>query len=321
MTMGQPFLDGQRMDAAPPAGLFIVGADTGVGKTVVACAIARLLANHGVDVGVMKPVETGCRMRKGQLFPADGAALKAAARSEVPLAAITSDLYRLPLAPYVAAQMAWRPVVNLGRVVQCFQAQRRQHAFMIVEGIGGLLVPLSARRDLIDLILALDLPTLLVARSGLGTLNHVLLTLRHGSDRGVRFVGVVLNHTTSRQTLADKTNPAVLAARCALPVFSFPYFKQASASGEDAIALALAHARRTPAKPATQGLRQRVSQRNLERNEKAESFQQWLLHIVKKTAASIGRRTGETERMESGVVWNTLNVGKEEKAESCGGRI
>ena len=291
-----PLPDGWQTNTTPSAGLFIVGTDTGVGKTIIACAIARLLVNHGVNVGVMKPMETGCRMRKGQLFPADGAALKAAARSEAPLSAITCDRYRLPLAPYVAAQMEQRPVVNLGRVVQRFQAQRRQHAFMIVEGIGGLLVPLSARRDLIDLILALDLPVLLVAHSGLGTLNHTLLTLRHGSDRGVRFAGVVLNQTTSRQTLADKTNPAVLAARCALPVFSFPYFKRESASGEDATVLALARARRTSAKPTTQRSRQRVSQRNLERDEKAESFQQWLLRIVKKRRGPSGGRTGKTER-------------------------
>ena len=275
-----------------PAGLFIVGTDTGVGKTVVACAIARLLVNQGVDVGVMKPVETGCRLRKGQLFPADGAALKAAARSEEALSAITGDCYRLPVAPYPAAQMARRPVMNLGRVVQRFQVQSRRHAFMIVEGIGGLLVPLSARRDLIDMVLAFDLPALLVAHSGLGTLNHTLLTLRHGSDRGVRFAGVVLNHTTSRETLADATNPAVLAARCALPVFSFPYFKQKSAAGEDPHALVLARARRTSARSAAQELRRLVGQGAMERDVGSESFQQWLLRIVKKTAGPVKRTHG-----------------------------
>ena len=282
---------GQRKDS-PPAGLFIVGTDTGVGKTVVACAIARLLANHGVNVGVMKPVETGCRMRKGELFPADGAALKTAARSEAALSTITSDRYRLPVAPYTAARMARRPVVNLGRVLQRFQTERRQHDFMIIEGVGGLLVPLSAQRDLIDMILALDLPALLVAHSGLGALNHVLLTLRHGSDRGVRFTGVVLNHTTSRRTLADATNPAVLATRCRLPIFSFPYFKWKSASGDDDLVPALARARRRsaawPAHP-VKGRRQIAVQRTLKQDEKEESFQRWLLRIVKKMAGPVGR--------------------------------
>jgi len=279
----------------PPAGLFIVGTDTGVGKTVVACAIARLLVNQGVNVGVMKPVETGCRMRKGQLFPADGAALKAAARCEETLSAITGYRYGLPVAPYPAAQMARRPVVNLGDVARRFQAQRRQHAFMVVEGIGGLLVPLSARRDLIDMILALNLPALLVAHSGLGTLNHTLLTLRHGRERGVRFAGVVINHTRSHQGLADVTNPAVLAERCTLPVFSFPYFKRKSVSSENDLAMLLARAGRVSAKrpvhPA-QGPRRLLDQRDLKRDEEEESLQQWLLRIVKKTARSIDKTRG-----------------------------
>ena len=291
----RPSLNGWRKDTAPPAGLFIVGTDTGVGKTVVACAIARLLSNHGVNVGVMKPVETGCRLRKGQLFPADGAALKAAARSEAVLSSVTAYCYRLPIAPYPAAQIARQPGVNLGRVVQRFQTQRRQHAFMIVEGIGGLLVPLSAKRDLIDLVLAFDLPVLLVAHSGLGTLNHTLLTLRHGSDRGVRFAGVVLNHATSRPTLADATNPAVLAARCAFPVFSFPCFKRKPASEKDDLVLALARSRRVsatgPAYPA-QGSSLFLNQRTLKRDQEEESLQQWLLRIVKKTAGPIDKTRG-----------------------------
>ena len=283
--VAKEFPDGRRQETASSAGLFIVGTDTGVGKTVIACAIARLLVNHGVKVGVMKPVETGCRLVKGQCHPADGAALKAAARCEAPLSSITAYRYRLPLAPYAAARIAQRPGVNLGRVVQRFQMQRRRHDFMIVEGIGGLLVPLSARRDLIDMVLAFDLPVLLVAHSGLGTLNHTLLTLRHGRERGVRFVGVLLNQTTSRRTLADATNPAIIAKRCTLPVFSVPCFKRKLFSGGDDPVSALAQIRRvSPVWPTRFDNRQNPV---LERDEEAESLQQWLLRLVKK---AVGQR-------------------------------
>ena len=285
--------DRRQTNTTPPAGLFIAGTDTGVGKTIIACAIARLLADHGMDVGVMKPVETGCRIRNGRLFPVDGAALKAAARSEAPLSTIAFYRYRLPVAPHAAAQIARRPVVDLSRVAQRFQTQRQKHAFMIVEGIGGLLVPLSAQYDLIDLILAFDLPVLLVARSGLGTLNHTLLTLRHGSDRGVRFIGAVLNQTTPRRTLADATNPAMLAERCALPVFSFPYCERKSVSGGDSFVLALARAHRTPT---AQGLLRKRGRRRWKRNKKAESLQQWLFRIVKKTTGFVVRTNAQNGR-------------------------
>ena len=90
------------------------------------------------------------------------------------------------------------------------------------------MVPLTQRFDLIDLILLLDLPVLLVARSGLGTLNHTLLTLRYGSEQGLRFLGVVLNQNRPRKTLADQTNLETLRERTDVSLLGgFPYFKKA----------------------------------------------------------------------------------------------
>ena len=227
------------------SGLFIVGTDTGVGKTRITGAIARTLSLEGVDVGVMKPVETGCRIRRGLLYPADGADLKTAARTSDPLEWITPCRYASPLAPHAAALWEKRDAVNLDQVIAAFQYLHRRHAVTLVEGIGGLLVPLAARHDLLDLVLALQLPVLLVAHSGLGTLNATLLTLRYGASRGVKFVGVILNQTTPRRTLSDRTNPAILAERCALPVLSFPFIpSRLDASPEVQIARTCARMRR-----------------------------------------------------------------------------
>lgn len=214
-------------------GIFVLGTDTGVGKTVIAGAIARLLSSQGIDVGVMKPIETGCRKSKGNLIPADGTYLKAAARSTDRIESITPCSYIAPLAPY-AASIREKKKVHLDTIVKAYDQLRRRHSFLIIEGVGGLMVPLTDRLDLLDLILLLDLPVLLVARSGLGTLNHILLTLRYGSEHHVRFIGVILNQTLPKKGLADESNPEILSGRITVPLAGpFPYFKKSGSQEKD----------------------------------------------------------------------------------------
>ncbi len=206
-------------------GLFIAGTDTGVGKTTVACAIARLLREEGIAVGVMKPIETGCRAsRGGALIPADGRALKRAARAPDDVALITPYRYRAPLSPLAAARLE-KGRLQLHTILRRYAQLRRRHPFMIVEGIGGIMTPLTPRLTVLDLIRRMELPVLLVARSGLGTLNHTLLSLRCGMEMGIHFAGLVLNQTTPRRTLADRTNPAILRERTTVPLFHFPYLR------------------------------------------------------------------------------------------------
>ncbi len=212
--------------AIKASGVFIAGTDTGVGKTLIACAMARLLSDDGIDVGVMKPVETGCRSsrRGGALIPADGRALAAAARVSDTMEEIVPYRYRAPLSPHAAARRE-AGGVRFSVILKAWERLRRRHSFTLVEGIGGLMVPLTPRLLLLDLIRRMGLPVLLVARSGLGTLNHTLLSLRCGGDAGIQFVGVVLNQTDPQRTLADQTNPDILRERITVPLFYFPYLK------------------------------------------------------------------------------------------------
>lgn len=214
-------------------GIFILGTDTGVGKTVIAGAIARLLSTQGIDVGVMKPIETGCRKSKGRLIPADGAYLKAASGSTDPIESITPCSYTKPLAPYAASVLEKRKV-RLEAIVKAYDRLRRRHSFLIIEGVGGLMVPLTDRLDLLDLIVLFDLPVLLIARSGLGTLNHTLLTLRYGSEHHIRFIGVILNQTSPKMGLADRSNPEILSGRIDVPLAGpFPYFRKSANREKD----------------------------------------------------------------------------------------
>ncbi|MFQ5589345.1 MAG: dethiobiotin synthase [Nitrospiria bacterium] len=207
-------------------GLFITGTDTGVGKTLVAGAIARWLANRGVRCGVMKPVESGCMPGKTGLIPQDGRYLKQAARSKAPLDQITPYRFQHPLAPYAAMLEGETRTISAAHLQKVFGLLHDRHDFLIVEGAGGLLAPLGRHFNVADLIKLLDLPVLLVARSGLGTLNHTLLSLHHGKTLGLSFLGVMLNRSTGESAPSEKTNLKILDEQAGHPIWGpFPHIK------------------------------------------------------------------------------------------------
>ncbi len=189
------------MRVSRAAGIFISGTDTGVGKTTVACALLRGLRARGLDVGAMKPIETGV----GDAGPLDALALLAAARSEDPIELACPEQYALPAAPSVAAAREGRDV-DVPRLCTAFAALAVRHRLVIVEGAGGLLVPITKSFDMADLALALGLPVLVVARASLGTINHTRLTLAALGARGLRLAGVVISHGPHEISNADADN-------------------------------------------------------------------------------------------------------------------
>ena len=223
--------------------LFITGTDTGVGKTAVAAGLAAWCRLHDINVGVIKPVATGGRPLAGRLVSDDAVVLKRAAGVADPWAWINPICYRQPLAPYTAARLARRPVAwpPIDRAVRALAAQ---HDFLLIEGIGGLEVPLTRTQTVSDLILRLGAPVLIVARAGLGTLNHTRLTVEQARRKRLRIAGVVLNSPApeSRQAgarLAERTNPAVLAEWLPVPVWGVLPHRQACAGpASDAAAMA-----------------------------------------------------------------------------------
>ena len=188
-------------------GFFVTGTDTGVGKTVVACALVRELRRAGWDVGVMKPAETGV----GPAGPLDAKALRDAAGVSDPLDEICPVQLALPAAPSVAAAHEGREL-DLARILACFHALAARHACMVVEGAGGLLVPLTERFTMADLACELGLDVVLVARAALGTVNHTLLTVEALAHRGLRCAGVVISHAGGPLSSADARNLQALRA-------------------------------------------------------------------------------------------------------------
>lgn len=205
-------------------GIFITGTDTGVGKTYVAAGIAGRLASSGMDTGVMKPAETGCRTRGGKLIPSDALVLMQAAGVRDPLSLVNPYKFRGPLAPAVAAEKE-RKRINIKRILAAFNELSKRHEFMIVEGAGGIMVPLWKEFLYLDLAQALRLPVVIVARPGLGTINHTLLTVSALRGRGLAVEGVVINYQRRwKQGLVEKTNPRVMEKLSGTPVLgTVPY--------------------------------------------------------------------------------------------------
>ncbi|GAB4267954.1 MAG: dethiobiotin synthase [Deferrisomatales bacterium] len=191
----------------PPA-LFVAGTDTGVGKTRVAAALCRALRARGLSVGIFKPAETGCA---DPSRPADALTLAAAAGCRAPLDTVCPYRFREPLAPAVAASRAGASI-DPARLARCLQALAAGHDAVVVEGAGGLLVPLTPELLTVDWVARSGLPVLLVGRLGLGTLNHTLLSARYLRGREVPFLGTVLSAVEPPSTVSEATNPQVLAA-------------------------------------------------------------------------------------------------------------
>ena len=192
------------------SGLFVTGTDTGVGKTYVSAGIATALKLRGVDVGVMKPVEAGCRIRAGRLMPKDALILMKSARVNDPLSLVNPYRLRKPLAPSVAAAREGKKI-DPGKILKAFNTLRERHEFMVVEGAGGIMVPLCGQYTYLDLAGAMGLPVLIVARPGLGTINHSLLTIAALKGRNMAIAGIVINYALDwKPGLVEETSPAVI---------------------------------------------------------------------------------------------------------------
>jgi dethiobiotin synthetase len=185
-------------------GLFVTGTDTGVGKTWVAAALAAALRDTGASVGTCKPVLTGL----DEPGPHD---------DELLGGAVVAARFGPPVSPHLAAELAGTPIDPAALVAAARQAAEGRDA-VVVEGAGGLLVPLADGYDMRDLAVALGLPLVVVARPGLGTINHTLLTLEAARAHGLRVAAVVLSRWPAEPSVMERSNRDTLAR--AAPVFT-----------------------------------------------------------------------------------------------------
>ena len=199
-------------------GLIITGTDTEVGKTVVAGAIGNWFRRLGFRVAVSKPVATGCPQRREGLVSEDAEFLAHFADACFPLDVICPQCYAEPLAPAVAAQRSGRPL-DWEAIDRSLAHMTAQSDVLIVEGVGGLMVPMDERHTFRDVAQWLKLPAVVVARPGLGTINHTLLTVNALRQARIPLAGVVINrYPAENASIAEETNPKAIEKWGKVPV-------------------------------------------------------------------------------------------------------
>jgi len=199
-------------------GLLVTGTDTGIGKTVIAGAIADWFRRQGKRVAVCKPAGSGCVRRREGLVSEDAEFLAHCADASHPLDLICPIRYAEPLAPAIAAERAKEPL-EWAAIDRAMAAMSNDSDVMIVEGVGGLMVPMDAEHTFLDVARWLTLPAVVVARPNLGTINHTLLTVNALRDANVNVAGVIINRYPAQAAdLAAETNPRAIEKWGKVPV-------------------------------------------------------------------------------------------------------
>jgi dethiobiotin synthetase len=194
-------------------GVFVTGTDTDCGKTIISGGIARALLNKHFNVGVMKPVATwgdpsrepGSRKR---WISEDALHLRQAAATSDSLDLINPTCFKAAMAPWPAARLE-KKNIDINMIMTAYKELCRRHDFMVVEGVGGLMVPIKRDFFVIDLIHRMHLAAIVVCRPDLGTLNHTLLTVQALKRAAIPLAGVIVNNYQGK-TRAEQTNPQVL---------------------------------------------------------------------------------------------------------------
>lgn len=218
-------------------GFFITGTDTGVGKTIITAALIKAAHLLGFKACGMKPIETGCKREefkvkssklkvKDMLIPSDGTFLGEITGTGESIDLITPIRFENPLAPFPASEIENMPV-DLDKIKTAYKELSNKYDVIIVEGIGGLLVPIKRGHFVIDLAKDFGLPIIVVSKPGLGTINHTMLTVNYAIKEGLDVAGIIINHTRPpERTLAENTNPEIIRRLSPVPVIGiFPYLK------------------------------------------------------------------------------------------------
>ncbi|GAB6183528.1 dethiobiotin synthase [Thermodesulfovibrio hydrogeniphilus] len=218
------------------AGYFITGTDTGVGKTIVTAAILRCFIKRGHKVGAMKPIETGCINKDGILLPNDGMFLRDMAEMNDSVDLITPVKFETPLSPLMASRIE-NLEVETDRIFKAFENLKKKYDYLIVEGVGGLMVPIiklerkkASYYFVRDLIKDMELSAIVVTRPTLGTLNHTILTIEALRNKKIPIKGFIINfNEPPKNDIAEKTNPEILREILDIPCLGImPYLNDYS---------------------------------------------------------------------------------------------
>lgn len=212
-------------------GYFVTGTDTGVGKTVITGGLAGVFRQNGVRAAALKPVQTGGIESENGLLSEDALFYRAAAGLPYSSREMNPYCFRQPLSPNVAARLSSGEAIDPKLLAETYQRLAGENKMILVEGAGGICVPLlDYHFTMADLARFLRLPLLVVARPGLGTINHTVLTVRYAQREGIEVKGIIINgYREDQATLAERTNPEVIEGMTGVPILGIvPYLPDVS---------------------------------------------------------------------------------------------
>lgn len=188
--------------------IFVTGTDTGVGKTVITAGMAGVLQSLGFTVGVFKPIQAGLDPENPNYLTSID--LNFAVNVDSNIFTKCSYILKTPAAPVVSARIDGVEI-DLNVILRDYRMLSDQCDFVLVEGAGGISVPISPDKTVKDLILALDLPVLMVARPDLGTINHTVLSIEYANKYNMDMLGIVISgYPEGTQDIAVKTAPQII---------------------------------------------------------------------------------------------------------------
>jgi len=211
-------------------GIFVTGTDTGVGKTVVTGGLAGALRKNGVKAAAFKPVQTGGIESEEGLISEDALFYQAVTGLPYSSRELNPCCFKPPLSPNVAARISGQ-VIDPVAIEAAYIRLAAENDFVLVEGAGGLCVPLvDYHFTMADLARLLNTPLLVVARPGLGTINHTVLTVKYAQQAGLVVKGIIINgYRKDQATLAERTNPEVIEGMTGVPILGIvPYLPEVS---------------------------------------------------------------------------------------------
>lgn len=210
-------------------GVFVTGTGTGVGKTLVSAGLARALRKRGVDVVASKPFATGKKAYSSKYRSHDTAMLAEASGTAEPDEELNPFFFQVPTAPLLAAQILKKPTADVHGALFPLKKLGIKHSFVVVEGIGGVMVPLTESEFVADFARFAGLPVIIVTTPKLGALNHTLLTVRVCREFGLDIAGIIVNMMPQKPDAVEKNTPKMLQKLASVPLLAtIPLMKKAN---------------------------------------------------------------------------------------------
>ena len=212
-------------------GVFIIGTDTEIGKTTIAAGLGNLLIKNGIRVGVMKPFAADS-MQYSKEFPSrDTKILKEATNSQEHNNIINPFFYNIPSAPYLVSKIQKNfKQIDPKKILEIFHALQKKNEFVIVEGLGGLMVPLTKSLYIADVVKMLNIPVILIMSNKIGTINHIVMTAFLCRHYKLNVIGIIINNIFNPKerkfTMINAVLPEIVNELTGYPILAvIPYVK------------------------------------------------------------------------------------------------